>query len=210
MSIFRSENEILGYKTQIAWYDGTVHYLVGASDPGFASAIPTNVRAFDSEPILSATSAAVSGSVAAVRGNLTIASGTTVTSGYLYGTQGKLTIKGTFTGGSEVSCGLIGQLDLSSATSVTSPLTCIWGDCGATMASGVTAANVDIAVLYNTTTKLINSAIRVAMDATYLFDLSDLAYGGKHFILASGLGSITAKCLNVNIDGSAYHIPLYQ
>src|ERR1039457_526365 len=56
-----------------------------------------------------------SSSAKAIRGNTTILAGTTIASGYPYGAQGKLTEKGVIAGSAWVF-GLVGQLDVSSAT----------------------------------------------------------------------------------------------
>ena len=127
------------------------------------SALGTSFRLIDSEVGLGFQgSVSVSGSLAAVRGNTTISAGTTVTGqSYLYGVQGKLTIKGHHTGSAEVSCGTLGQLDLSAAQAVTAPVACIWADCGASVGTA-TGANIDGVAIYNTIAGLtINSAIRI-------------------------------------------------
>ena len=152
----------------------------------------------------------VTGSVASVRGNTTIASGTTVGgTSFVYGTQGKLTVVGSLTSTSEVQTALLGQLDLSNCTSQTSPICAIWGDCGATMSSGVTVGSIDIAVLYNTTTKLINSCIRVAADASFFADITDLSFGGAH-ILTGTTASTAAGGLKIKANGNTRYIQLYS
>jgi len=61
----------------------------------FSSASQSTFRNIDSEVLLNFSgSTAITGSVAAIRGNTAIASGTTISSGFVYGTQGKLTIQG--------------------------------------------------------------------------------------------------------------------
>ena len=168
-------------------------------------------RVLDGELTLNyAGSTTVAGSVASVRGNTTIGSGTTITgASYIYGTQGKLTVKGTHSGSAEVSCGLLGQLDLSAAVGMTAPVAAIWGDCGATMSSGVTASDIDIAVLYNTTTKLIHSCLRIYADASYLFDITDASYGGAHFVVGT-TASTAAGCLKVFVNGAIRYLQLYS
>ena len=59
-------------------------------------------------------------SIAAVRGAVTIKAGTTISgAAYLYGVQGKLIVKGIHASSAEVSCGILGQLDLSAAQGLT-------------------------------------------------------------------------------------------
>lgn len=172
--------------------------LVVASQP--------TVRLIDSELTLGYEgSTTVSGSAAAIRGNLTVGSGTTITgASYLYGTQGKLTIKGTHSGSAEVSCGLLGQLDLSSAKGVTAPVACIWGDCGASVGTA-TGSNIDALVLYNTIAGLtINSALRVYAYASYFADLSDASSG---WIVGTAKSSGWDKSLKIKLNGTTYYIP---
>jgi hypothetical protein len=157
-------------------------------------------------------STTVSGSVAALRGNITIAHGTTIAgASYVYGTQGKLTIAGTHSGSAEVSAGLVGQLDLSAAQGATAPLAAIWADCGATMSSamGASAANIDGAVVYNTTGTKINAALRIDTNSAYFLDLSDEGggHGAGNWIIATAKGSGWNKSLKIKLDGTDYYIP---
>lgn len=168
------------------------------------------VRLVDSELTLGyAGSTTISGSAASVRGNTTIAAGTTIIgASYSYGVQGKLTVKGIMSGSAEVSCGLLGQLDLSASLGLTAPVAAIWADCGAT-AGTVTGANIDAMVVYNTTAAKINSAIRVDTNSTYFLDLSDEGggHGAGNWIIATAKGSGWDKSLKINLNGTAYYIP---
>ena len=157
-------------------------------------------------------STTVSGSVASLRGNTTIAAGCTITgASYVFGTQGKLTIQGTHSGSAEVSCGLLGQFDLSAATAATAPIAAIWADCGATMSSGIgaTAANIDAVVVYNTTGAKINAALRIDTNSTFLLDLTDEGggHGAGNWIIATARGSGWDKSLKIKLNGATYYIP---
>lgn len=144
------------------------------------------------------------GSIVSVRGAITVASGTTIAGGFLYGVQGKLTLVGTLDNGSGFNCGLFGQLDTSTATAHTSgyfaPLIL---DMGATSAIAYTGANG--IVFLNTTTKLINSVLQTEAKAAYLFDLNDLSQG--QYIVATAKGSGWDKSLKIKLNGTDYYIP---
>ncbi len=171
------------------------------------------LRLIDSELTLGFQgSTTVSGSVAAVRGNTTIAAGCTVAgASYVYGTQGKLTIQGTHSGTADCSCGLLGQLDLSAAQGATAPIAAIWADCGATMSSaiGATAPNISAVVVYNTTATKINAALRIDTNSTFLFDLTDEGggHGSGNWIIATAKASGWDKSLKINLNGTPYYIP---
>lgn len=172
------------------------------------SALGTSFRLVQSEVGLGFQgSVSVSGSLVAVRGNTTIAAGTTVTgASYLYGTQGKLTIKGIHSGSAEVSCGVIGQLDLSAAQGVTAPVACIWADCGASVGTA-TGSHIDGVVIYNTIAGLtINSAIRIYAYSTYLFDLTDP--GSNWSVIGTAPGTLSGS-LKIKIGSNTRYIALY-
>jgi hypothetical protein len=172
------------------------------------SALGSSFRLIDSEVGLGYQgSTSVSGSLVAIRGNTTITAGTTVTGqSYLYGVQGKLTIQGYHTGTAEVSCGVLGQLDLSAAQAVTAPVACVWADCGASVGTA-TGANIDGVVIYNTISTLkINSAIRISAYTNYLFDLSD---PGTNWFLGTNAAT-AAGTLKINMNGTAKYIQLYS
>jgi len=175
-----------------------------------ANASQSTNRLMDMELTLGyAGSTTVSGSVASVRGNTTVAAATTIAgASYIYGVQGKLTVQGTMSGSAEVSCGLLGQLDLSASLGLTAPVAAIWADCGAT-AGTVTGANIDAVVVYNTTAAKVNSAIRVDTNSTYFMDLSDEGggHGAGNWIIGTAKGSGWDKSLKINLNGTTYYIP---
>ena len=151
---------------------------------------------------------AISGAIIPVRGNLTVDTAVTVTAGFLYGAQGKFTLKGTINGsGANSGCGLMGQLDLSAAAAITAGnIAAAWLDCGATCAIAA-PSTVSILQMDNTTTKLIHALILAAADAAYFMDITDLAFGGNHFFIASAPGAAQAK-LKVRVNANDYYISL--
>ena len=185
-----------------------------AATVNLSTATVVTTRVVDSEPILGyAGSTTVTGSVAAVRGNTTIASGTTISAGYIYGSQGKVTVQGTLGSvASDYSAALVGQLDLSVAVGITSPLSALWLDAGATASAAIIAAptKVNMMEITNTTNAIIHSILQVEANASYFADVSDLAYGGAHWIVASAPGTIRNLYLKCLVGGVEYHIPLYN
>lgn len=171
-------------------------------------AAQATVRPINSEPTLNFQgSTAITGSVVAVRGNTTIASGNTVTSGFVYGTQGKVTIVGTNSTANYVA-GVVGQIDISLATAVgTGPLAAIWGDFGATSAAGITTdTGADILKLTNTTACAINSAVYVNAKASFFADLVEVASAGTWIVSGAVGGSQNLK-LKIKLNGVTYYIP---
>jgi hypothetical protein len=171
-------------------------------------------RQTDSELTLGAAVTSVTGSVAAVRGNTTLATGATITgASYLYGTQGKLTVQGALNSTAYVSAGIVGQLDLSTASASSAPIAAGWFDCGATASAAIISspAAIDGIVIYNTTAAIINSVIRAAANANFLFDATDLAGGGQHFVQLSAVntGDLANVKIAVKVDGVTYYLPLY-
>jgi hypothetical protein len=201
------QDRLTGVQTALALDEleltGTPIVLSVAAQPTY--------RAVDAELELAFIgSTTITGSVAAVRANATLDANTTVASGFVYGAQGKVTLKGTLANGSGFNAGIFGQVDTSAPTFVHTSgyLAPIMGDFGATsiMASD---ANANMISLLNTTNCLINAGLKFIGNASYAFDFSDLAYGGKHFITTGASGGTNSKCLIVLIDGSPMKIQLY-
>ena len=178
-----------------------------------ASATPATQRIVYGLASLTASSISVgggSGSIVGVRGEVDLGATSTIMAGFLYGVQGKAIIKGTLANGSGFNAGVFGQLDVSASTFVHTSgyLAPIMGDFGST-AHLATDSLANMVSLLNTTNCIINAGVQFIGNATYAFDLSDLAYGGKHFITTGASGGTNTKCLIVNIDGSPMKIQLY-
>ena len=117
---------------------------------GFGAATqPGNIRAIDSELLcnFAGNTTVTSGqALVAIRGCVSIAAPTTlIGSSYLYGSQGKIIIQGTLanTGGNGIiAAGVVGQLDISAAVALSSPLTAGWFDVGASASAAVVASFV--------------------------------------------------------------------
>ena len=148
-------------------------------------------------------------SLAAIRGNITLTSGSTLAAGFLYGVQGKLILDGdTIAVGSDHIAGLYGQLSASGATLTSGHIAII-------IASGQnlpTSANVD-AIYAESGGGTINSVLKAYVKSTYFFDISGETAFAKT-TSASGAGQCgqnglaATKALAVKVDGTAYFIPL--
>jgi hypothetical protein len=143
-------------------FSNSISIAAGGSllSPGGVSTVQTlnptgaqaTFRQTDSELTLGAAVTSVTGSVASVRGNTTLATGATITgASYLYGTQGKLTIQGSLNSTAEVSAGIVGQLDLSAALSSSAPIAAGWFDCGATASATIISSPAAIDGVSSTT-----------------------------------------------------------
>jgi hypothetical protein len=220
--LFRSENPILGPDTQVIWNDGTLHYLAGdfsttgqtstfSVAPTLNTATQTTFRAIDAEPVITSAVTSVSGNVAAVRGNITQnASGTLGAQSFLYGVQGKLTLKGTLVQGSGFAAGVFGQVDTSASGFVHTSgyLAPIMGDFGATSIM-TSDANANMITVLNTTNCIINAGFKFIGNASYAFDLTDLNYGGAHFVRPTTTVSSMTGSIAVLINGAVRYIPVY-
>src|ERR1035437_1746858 len=211
--------------------DSEVLFNYPHSDERVATGVSIQANPF---PLGAPTNAAAA-SIAAVRGAITIGgvytgadagsgtsgedpsvtTATTIIKGFLYGVQGKFIVRGSLaTTNGEYSAALQGQLDLSAAVSITSPLSALWLDLGATASAAIIAAptKVNGIVITNTTAAVINAGMLFVGNATNLFDVTDLAAGGQHFFqhTGAGLGTITTSYLVISVNGATYHLPLYQ
>jgi hypothetical protein len=173
------------------------------------TAVQPTFRLTDSELALSSAVTSITGSVAAIRGNTTLAAGGTISSGFVYGTQGKLTLQGTLANGSGFNAGIFGQVDTSAAGFVHTSgyLAPIMGDFGAT-SNLATDANANMIALLNTTNCIIHSALLFTGNANYLFDVTDLSFGGAHFVATQTGITTLAKSLKVHVNGTDYYIPM--
>jgi len=181
-------------------------------------------RAIYSRLTLSPTSNSVvipaSGSVAGLRGEINVASGKTVTDGFLYGVQGKGVLLGTMNGASALRLtGLIGQVDTTGGT-LTGPnnqVSGVWADLQGNATVGITE-------MYPLR---VSNGMSVSPPALGLFighataalEVSDLGNGssGDFVISASGTsagqcaqtgGVVFTKTLKIVADGTTYYIGL--
>jgi hypothetical protein len=192
---------------------GIYHTFGEATQPG-------NIRSIDVEQLFNfgAVTDITSGqSIAAIRGAVTHAEGTSFGSGvnneYSYGVQGKQTVQTLVKTSAGFVAALFGQLDMSSnlADVESGYVSALQLDMGASIGTGMDAAAlafVNAETILNTTSGLINSIFKVTANATYFADLTDLAAGGAHWITGT-TGSTAGGCLKVLINGSVRYIQLF-
>lgn len=202
---------VVGYIDANGNYNGAGASAGASFTPTISAAAQPTQRVIDSELTSNfAGSTTITGSIVGVRGNITQAAGNTLVSGFEYGIQGKLTLAGTLNNGSGFNFGIFGQVDTSNTAFVHTSgyLAPIGADFGATsiMASD---ANANMIALTNTTNCIINSALQFIGNATYAFDLTDLAAGGAHFVVGT-TASTAAGCLKVHINGAVRYLQLYS
>ena len=186
--------------------DASGNVVWSVQNPNFSQSALTNQRALDVEPVMGyAGTTTVTGSVAAIRGNMTVAAGTTTSaSAFVYGTQGKLTIKGTMNSTSGWLTGVIGQLDISSATLTAGNLSAGWFDAGAS-ATATTAANMDIVRITNSTGCKGNSMLFMSGNATYGIYFDDQSSGWITGTTASTAGG----CIKIHTPAGVRYLQAF-
>ena len=167
-------------------------------------------RNVDSEVEITAATTSINGSLAGVRGNVTHdAAGTLGSGSFVYGVQGKVTEKGTLNTGSGFVAGVFAQLDMSAMTAMTSGyFSGLHVDMGAT-STIVSSSSINAITVTNTTNCIMNAAMKVIVNAAYLFDLSDVAFGGAHFLVDT-TATTAAGCIKVLAGGSVRYLQLYS
>lgn len=169
------------------------------------SATPSTTRLGQFElTVTPATSVAVgsNGSLAGVRGAVTLTTGKSITDGYLYGVQGKLTATGaTIAVGSDHIAGLYGQITLGTVTN--GHVAAVIGSIQTTP----TSANVDLFYGESATGNVINSFFKAFGKSTYVFDFESNVH--TQMSTTGTAGSTASKgWLKVLVEGAVRYIPL--
>lgn len=172
------------------------------------SATPSTERLFQSSiTITPASTFAVSagGSLAAVRGDLTISASKSFTDGFLYGTQGKVVNNGTM---AEVSAariaGVIGQTDLASGTITAGQVSGVWADL---QGSPTLTVNDQVFPLRVTNSMSVNAQALAFFygKADFLFDIGEPSAS----FVATAAGTTAGanpKTLKINVGGVTKYI----
>jgi hypothetical protein len=172
------------------------------------TAAPGNLRTIVGTVTTSNASYANGGSsIVGVRGAATIPSGTTATTGYVYGTQGKAIIQGTLNGSVLWIAGTMGQLDISAGTLTSGAhLTPMWSDAGATGPS-VNCTFCDSLVLTNTTSTTFHSLIFGYSKASYFADLTDIS--GTFSNANTSTSGTVAGYIKLHLNGADVWLRVY-
>ncbi len=153
-----------------------------------------------------------SGSIAAVRGEQTLAATDTFTDGFLYGVQGKITMPGTMneTAAARMAA-VLGQVDLSTGTLTDGQICAVWGDL---QGSNPTLTVNDQLYVGRWTNSMATGKKAQAFHLMYGaadFFLEASADGGSAdwAVVTAGTYSTSDGYLLVKIYGSTYRIPFF-
>jgi hypothetical protein len=172
------------------------------------SATPSTTRQIDSEMTLTPTttmSVTGGGSLAGVRGGVTISATKTFADGFVYGSQGKVTLNGTFAESSAGRLvGALGQVDLASGVVTSGQVSGLWSDIQMTSPTLTSHAEINSLRVTNSGGSNINALIFGYGKADYFMQLGEPT---ASFISAgAATPSSTMKKIKVNIGGTDLYI----
>ncbi len=153
-----------------------------------------------------------SGSIAAVRGEQTLAATDTFTDGFLYGVPGKITMPGTMNEAAAARmAAVLGQVDLSTGTLTDGQICAVWGDL---QGSAPTLTVNDQLYVGRWTNSMATGKKAQAFHLMYGaadFFLEASADGGSAdwAVVTAGTYSTSDGYLLVKIYGSTYRIPFF-
>jgi hypothetical protein len=198
---------VVGASRQIA----TLGPITGDGDVSIAKSVtgatPDTDRLVRSELTVNpAASVAVTsnGSLAGVRGCVTLSSGKAITDGFMYGVQGKLVADGaTINNSPDHVAGLYGQLSLSGSTLSGGHIAAVI----ASIQNVPTSSLVDLFYGESATGNVINSFLKAFGKADYVFDLASNTH--TQMKTSGSAGTTTGKgWLKVLVEGLVRYIPL--
>ena len=148
------------------------------------------------------------GSIAGVRGEVTLTTAKSFTDGFLYGVQGKFTLNGTM---AEVSAarivGVLGQLDLASGTVTAGQASAIWADIQASSPTLTVPDQINVLRVTNSTSSTLNAMAFFYGQSTYFFTCG--RDGGTPTYFGATAPTSLAKSLKIDVGGTTYYIGLY-
>lgn len=172
---------------------------------------PATTRLTQSEVTLTpATSVAIAngGSIAGVRGGITVSASKTFTEGFLYGAQGKVTLNGTMNEGSAARiAGALGQVDLAAGTLTDGQVSCLWADLQGGSGTLTDQSQLNLLRLTNSSSATPNAVIMTYGEATYF--LTSAKDGGTPAYFGATAPSSLAKSLKIKVGATDYYIGLY-
>lgn len=177
------------------------------------SATPATTRAIRGEMSVGAGITMTSGNIVGVRGAVNVPSGTTVNgTTYLYGAQGKFVGGGTVVSPANIA-GIVGQLDVSTGTYTSGVISAGWFDMGATASSSAISTGLGTAQiirLTNTTAAVIPQAIYIESYSTNMLEVHSTGEGEAWHSATCTPGSVTGGTggLRITVDGTTKWIPL--
>jgi len=174
------------------------------------SGTPSTTRVIYSKAAVTGNISAVGsgGSLCAVRGEINVASGLTIASGYFYGVQGKSILDGATVnvGASDHCCALLAEMS-ANGTTMTS------GHVAILICSGqnLPSSSIVDAIYIESGAGPINSALKTILNANVVFDLSEQNVTNtmcKSSSTTNGLSTGTGGWIKVNVQGQPRYIPL--
>lgn len=169
------------------------------------SATPATTRLIHAQlTVTPETSAAIgsNGSLAAVRGLVTLSSGKSITDGFLFGTQGKLVLDGaTVNVGSDHIAGVYAQMSASGATFTSGHIAPLIS-CGQSLPAGI----ADMIYCENNDVTKLHAVIEAVANADFVFDCT--SEDGNSAYLVGTAGSSASKYMRIKLSGTEYRIAL--
>jgi len=214
VSLASDAQAITGTSDLVALTPGNVTAALAAWTAGnwynastLTSATPSTTRLIRSELTLTpSTTLAVgsNGSLAGVRGAVTLTTGKSITDGFLFGVQGKVVADGaTIDVSPDHIAGLYGQLSLSGTTLTGGHVAAVIGSIQGTP----TSASIDLFYGESATGNVINSYFKAFGKATYVFDFESNVH--TNMSTTGTVGTTAAKgWLKVLVEGAVRYIPL--
>ncbi len=156
-----------------------------------------------------------SGTLAGVRGLVTLSGAIDAGGAFLYGAQGKLVVTGTMNHEDSRLCAGISQLDATGGTLTAGQLSGHWIDVvGITGAGG---GQFNLLRLTANAAAVPNALIYAQADASYAFEFIKPSGGNQTYVAAAGTNAasagnaagVAAKVLKISIDGTPYYVPLF-
>lgn len=176
------------------------------------SATPSTTRYLHSAVTLTPASSiavAAGGSIAGVRGEVTLTTAKTFTDGFLYGVQGKFTLNGTMNETSAARIvGVLGQVDLASGTVTDGQVSAVWADMQATSPTLTDPSQINVLRVTNSTSSTLNAMAFFYGQSSYLFTCG--RDGGDPTYFGAAAPTSLAKSLKVKVGSTDYYIGLYS
>jgi len=160
--------------------------------------------------------AIASGTLAAVRGLVTLSGVNSAGGAYLYGAQGKLVVTGTMNHADSRLCALIAQVDTTGGTLTAGQLSGLWVDMLGIAGAGGGQYNA-IRVTAAAGIKP-NALLYFQGDASFFADMMAPSGGAQSFVVAAGTGAgsagaatgVASKVMKIQLaSGDTYYLPLF-
>ncbi len=188
----------------------TVTGIVGQTNTITGTTIATTRYLHSAVTITPASTFSVTGggSIAGVRGEVTLTAAKTFTDGFLYGVQGKFTLNGILNETSAARIvGVLGQLDLASGTVTDGQVSAVWADMQGTSPTLTDASQINVLRVTNSTASTLNAMAFFYGQSSYFLTCG--RDGGDPTYVGAAAPTSLAKSLKVKVGDTDYYIGLY-